>query len=191
MKTSSPPRSTAPDSDLDARFASQLITVNKSINNKISAMSSSLVSQFSDMLDEFRVGLTNPSFSVDPKIPGQSVSHTESPSLRHPVSTEYQRLWFQGGGVDPVPSGSGLAQSTGGGLDRPVLGSDAAHSRDPSEDYGNAQHPPACAGPRVVFAHPLDSGSVHDLQPRDCAWLLCGTSGGCVRCAITQSAQVS
>ena len=43
-----------------------------------------------------------------------------------------------------MPSGSGLAQSTGGDLDRHVLGVDAAHSRDlPSEDYGNAQHPPA------------------------------------------------
>ena len=31
--TSSPPRSTAPGSDLDTRFASQLITVNKSIND--------------------------------------------------------------------------------------------------------------------------------------------------------------
>ena len=93
-------------------------------------MSSSLVSQFSDMLDEFRVGLTNPSFSVDPKVPGQSVSHTESPSLRHPVSTEYQRLRFQGGGVDPVPYGLGLPQSTGGGLDRHALGTDATHSQD-------------------------------------------------------------
>ena len=94
MKTTSPPRSTAPNSDLDARFASQLIIVNKSINNKISAMSSSLVFQFSDILDEFRVGLTNPSFSVDPKVPGQSVSHAEPLSLRHLVSTEYQRLQF-------------------------------------------------------------------------------------------------
>ena len=66
VKTTSPPRSTAPNSDLYARFASQLITVNRKINDKICAMSSSLVSQFSDMLDEFRVGLTNPSFSVDP-----------------------------------------------------------------------------------------------------------------------------
>ena len=31
--TSSPPRSTAPNSDLDARFASQLITVMKNINH--------------------------------------------------------------------------------------------------------------------------------------------------------------
>ena len=38
-----------------------------------------------------------------------------------------------------MPSGSGLAQSTGGDLNRHVLGVDAAHSRDlPSEDYGNA-----------------------------------------------------
>ena len=139
------------------------MTVNKNINNKISAMSSRLVSQFSDILDEFRVGLTNPSFSVDPKVPGQSVSHIESPSLRHSVSTKYQRLRFQGGGVDPVPSGSGLAQSTGGDVDRHVLGMDTAHSRDlPSEDYGNAQHLPASAGPRVAFAHPLDDGSAHD-----------------------------
>ena len=115
------------------------------------------------MLDKFRVGLSNPSFSVDPKVPGQSVSHTESPSLRHPVSTEYQRLRFQGSGVDPVPSGSGLAQSTGGNLDRPVLGADAAHSRDlPSEDYENAPYPPAPAGPRVAFAHPIESVSAHD-----------------------------
>ena len=39
-----------------------------------------------------------------------------------------------------MPYGSGLAQSTGGDLDRFVLGEDAAHSWDlPSEDYRNAQ----------------------------------------------------
>ena len=91
-----------------------------------------------------------------------------------------------------MPSGLGLSQSTGGGLDRPVLGADAVHSRGlPSEDYRNAQHPPASAGPRVAFTHHLDSGSAHDPQPIDCAWLLCGSSGGCVRCTIKQSAQVA
>ena len=50
-------------------------------------MSYSFASHFSDILDEFRDGLTNPSFSVDPKVLGQSVSHTESPSLRYSVST--------------------------------------------------------------------------------------------------------
>ena len=88
---------------------------------------------------------------MDPKVLEQSVSHTESPSLHHSVSTEYQRLWFQGGGVYPVPCGSGLAQQMVRNLDRHVLGVDAVHSRDPpSEDYGSAQHPPASAGPRVA-----------------------------------------
>ena len=37
-----------------------------------------------------------------------------------------------------MPSGSGLAQCSGGGLDRHMLGVDAAHSRDlMSEDNGN------------------------------------------------------
>ena len=48
----------------------------------------------------------------------------------------------------------------GGGLARHVLGVDAAHSRGlPSEDYRNAQHPPASMGPRIALAHPLDSSS--------------------------------
>ena len=73
-----------------------------------------------------------------------------------------------------------------------MLGVDAVHSWDlPSEDYGTAQPPPASAGPRVAFAYRLDSGCVHDQQPIDCAWLWCGSSGGCVRCAITQSAQIA
>ena len=128
-------------------------------------MSSGLMSQSSDMLANFQFRLTNSSLSVDLKVPGQSVIHTESPSIRHPVSTEYQRLRFQGGVVDPVPPGSGLAQSTGGGLARPVLGADAAHSRDLlSEDCGTAQPPLASVGPRVSFAHPLDSGIAHDTE---------------------------
>ena len=59
-----------------------------------------------------------------------------------------------------MPSGSGLAQCSGDGLDRHVLGVDAAHSQDlPSEDYGNTQHPPASTGPRIALAHPLNSSS--------------------------------
>ena len=100
---------------------------------------------------------------MNPAVPGQLVSQTESPSLRHPVSTEYQRLRFQDGGEDPVPRGSGLAQGTGVSVDRPELGKDAASSRDPpSEDYGNAQQPPGPTGPRVAFAQPLVSESSHD-----------------------------
>ena len=81
LKTSSsPPRSTAPDIDIDAKLNAQLITVNKSIDDKISA---NAMSQFSEMLASFRSSLPNSSFSVDPAVPGQSVSHTESPSLHH------------------------------------------------------------------------------------------------------------
>ena len=112
------------------------------------------------MLVSFRSSLPNSSFSVDPAVPGQSVSHTESPTLHHPVSTEYQCLKFQGDVADPVPHGSGLAQSTGTCSDSHVLGADGAHSRNlPLEDSGNAQHP---AAPRVAFAQPLTSGVAHD-----------------------------
>ena len=41
----------------------------------------------------------------------------------------------------------------GGGLDRNVLGVDAADSRDlPSEDYGNTQR---STGSRITLVHPL------------------------------------
>ena len=71
-------------------------------------------------------------------------------SLHLPVSSEYQRLRFQGDVVDMVPHGSSLAQSSGTLSDSPVVGTDGAHSRNlPSEDAGNARHP---AGPRVAFA---------------------------------------
>ena len=86
----------------------------------------------------------------------------------------------------------GPSPEYGGDLHRHVLDVDAAHSRDlPSEDYGNAQHPLASAGPRVAFVHPLDSGSAHDPLPIDCVWLWCGSSGGCARGTIEQSAQVA
>ena len=85
LKTSSsPPQSTACDSDIDAKLSAQLITVNKNIDDKISAMSNSLMSQFSEMLASFRSSLPNSSFSVDPAAPGQLVSHTESTSLSAP-----------------------------------------------------------------------------------------------------------
>ena len=166
MKTSSfPPRSTAPIVDLDSRFAAQIDTVNKSVDDKISAISSSLLSQFTVMLDQFRLGIANSSVSLNPAVPGQSVSKTVSPSLCHPVSTEYQRLQFQDGGEDPVPHGSGLAQGTGVTVDRPELDKVAASSQDPpSEGYGNAQRPP---GLRVAFAQPLVSESSHDPEEED------------------------
>ena len=126
------------------------------MDDKLSAMSSALLSTFTSMLDQFKLGITNSSVSGNPGMPGYSVSQTESVSLQHPVSTEIQRLRFQDGGEDPVHHGLGIAQCSGGGLVRHVLGVDAANSRDlPSEDYGNTQHPPASTGPRIALTHPL------------------------------------
>ena len=51
---SSPPRSTPHDSDIDHSFVVQLESVNKSVDNKIEAMSLSLLSQFSSMLEKFQ-----------------------------------------------------------------------------------------------------------------------------------------
>ena len=131
-------------------------------------MSSTLLSQFTVMLDQFKLGIANASVSGNPGVPGHSVSQTEPPSLRHPVSTEYQRLRFQDGGEDPVPHGSGLAQGTGVTVDRPELGKDAAGSRDPpSEGHENAQRPPGPSCPRVAFAQRLVSGCTHDLEEEE------------------------
>ena len=154
--TSSPPQSTAPVIELDSRFAAQLDTVNKSMDDKLSAMSSALQSQFTSRLDQFKLGITNSSVSGNPGVLGYSISQTEPVSLQHPVSTERQNLRFQGEGEDPVPHGLGVAQCSGDGLGRHVLGVDAADSRDfPSEDYGNTQRPTASTGPRIKLAHPF------------------------------------
>ena len=88
--TSTPPQSTAPVIDLDSRFAVQLATVNKSMDDKLSAISSALLSQFTSRLDQFKLGITNSFVSGNPGVPGYSVSQTEPVSLQHPVSTEIQ-----------------------------------------------------------------------------------------------------
>ena len=162
LKTSSSPRSTAPVVDLDSRFAAQLNTVNKSMDEKLSAMSSALMSQFSVMIDQFKLGIANSSLSGNPEVPGYSASQTESPSLHHPVSTEIQRLRFQDGGEDPVPHGLGVAQGGGIPVARPQLGKDTAPSRNPPAGGGEgAQHPADPTGPKVSFAQPLASEASH------------------------------
>ena len=138
------------------------------MDDKLSAMSSALLSQFTVMLDQFKLGITNSSISENPVVPAYSVSQTEPPSLRHPVSTEYQQLWFQDGGEDPVPHGSGLAQGAGVTLDRPELGKDAAGSQEPpSEGHENAQRPQGLSGPRLTFAQPLMSVCTCDLEEEE------------------------
>ena len=54
---SSPPRSTPHESDFDQILTAQLDSVNKSVDKKIEAMSSSLMSRFSSMLESFQLSL--------------------------------------------------------------------------------------------------------------------------------------
>ena len=154
FKTSTSPRSTAPNVDLDARFAAQLETVNQSVDKKLDNMSSALMFRFALMLDQFKSWLNTTSFSGDPAVLGPSVSQTELPSLQHPVSTKTQeRLRFWESGEDPVPHGSGLAQ---GGVfsARHQLGADAETSRGPPPEVGGkSQRPGVQSGPRVEFSH--------------------------------------
>ena len=59
---------------------------------------------------------------------------------------------------------------------RPQLGADSAPSRVPLvEAIGKEQRPADPSGPRVCFAQTID--------------FLCGSSGGCARCAVPRSVQ--
>ena len=140
--SSSPLRSTAPEIDLDSRLATQLDTVNKSMDRKLEDMSLALMSRFSAMFDQFRADFNQTSFAEDPAVPGPSVRQTEPPSLPHPVSTKSREgLRFRVSGEDPVPLGSGLAQNVSGSA-RHELGAEAAVSRDPPPEDGESSQRP-------------------------------------------------
>ena len=109
---SSPPRSTPHDSDFDHNLAAQIESVNKSVDQKLEAMSSSLMSRFSSMLDSFQLSLNQTSFPEDSAVPGYSACLSEPPSLCPTVSTKSRTgLRFREGKEDPVPHESGLASA--------------------------------------------------------------------------------
>ena len=109
---SSPPRSTPHDSDVDQSFAAQLDSINKSVDQKIEAMSLSLLSQFSSMLDRFQPSLNPTSFSDPSVVPGYSACLSELPSRRPTVRTKSPAgLRFRKGGEDPVPHEDDLASA--------------------------------------------------------------------------------
>ena len=62
--SSSPPRSTAPDSDFDHKMAIQFDSVNKAVDKKLEDMSTALMSKFSLMLAQFQSGLINHLFQM-------------------------------------------------------------------------------------------------------------------------------
>ena len=148
--SSSPPWSTAPDSDLGTRFVTQLDNVNRSIDKKIDDVA--LMIRFASMFEQFRSELTQTSVPGDPAVPGPSVRHTEPPSLPHPVSTKSREgLRFRGGGEDPVPHGSDLAHQLSDSTSH-ALGAEAADSRDPPPEGGeSSQAPGVSPAPGLVM----------------------------------------
>ena len=141
--SSSPPRSTAPVVDIDSKLAAQLVAVNQSMDQKLESMSTTLMSRFALMLEEFKSGLNQTSFSEDPTVPGPSVSQTEPLSLQHPVSTKsLEGLRFWGSVEDPVPHGSGLAHQNVVDLARHSVGVTAEAARDPSSEGGEKSQRP-------------------------------------------------
>ena len=63
--SSSPPRSTPNDIGFNHIILAKFDLVHKSVEQKLDAMSSSFISQFSSMLNHFRLGLNPLSFSDD------------------------------------------------------------------------------------------------------------------------------
>ena len=72
--SSSPPRSTPPDSDFDHKMAAQFDPVHKSVDKKHEEISSSLMSKFSSMLAQFQSGFNPTSVSEDSAVPGIPVA---------------------------------------------------------------------------------------------------------------------
>ena len=68
--SSSPSRSTPHNSDFDHKIAAQFDSVHKSVDQKLETMSSSLISKFSSMLNQFQLGSNPLSFSDDSAVPG-------------------------------------------------------------------------------------------------------------------------
>ena len=164
--SSSPPRSTAPDSDLDSRFAAQFDSVNKAMDKKLDDMSTALMSRFSQMLAQFQSGINQPSFSDDSAVPGCSGCQTEPPSLQTPVCTKSRTgLRFREGDEDPVPHGSGLAQESSSAA-RLALGTTSESSRDPPP-VGNEKSRGRSSQTNPGFAYGGQSGADYAFQHDD------------------------
>ena len=135
--SSSPPRSTAPECDLDNHFAAQFDSVNKVMDKKLDEMSTALMSKFSQMLAQFQPGHNIPSFSGDSAVSEYSGYHTEPPSLQTPICTKSRTgLRFREGKEDSVLHESQLVQNRS----RANIGKASVVFRDPPvEDSDDPQ----------------------------------------------------
>ena len=111
-RSKSSPRSTPHDSDIDNSIAVQLDSINKSVDQKIQAMSESLLSQFSSMLDRFQPRHNITCFPDPSAVPGYSACLFEPPYCRPTVRTKSPAgLRFQKGDEEPVPHEDNLASA--------------------------------------------------------------------------------
>ena len=53
--------------------------MNQSVDSKIAAMSDNLLAQFSSMLGQFKLELSNPSLSAEPEVSGRTPSSGQPP----------------------------------------------------------------------------------------------------------------
>ena len=157
-RKSSPPRSTPHESDFDHILTAQLDSVNKSVDKKIEAMSSSLMSRFSSMLESFQLSLNKTSLADDSAVPGYSTCLSEPPSLCPTVSTKSRKgLRFREGGEDPVPHEFGLASASGDMDETPET---VRHPPgDPGEPHGSQRAP--------EFTRQRQSGAGFESQHED------------------------
>ena len=101
---SSPPRSIPHDRDSDVNFATQLDSIQKSVDDKIEAMYVNLMARFSSMLDNFQSRVSNTSCSDSSAVLGHSATNTEPVSCRPTDRTKCPTgLRFRKGREGPVP----------------------------------------------------------------------------------------
>ena len=151
---------------LTLKLAVQLVTVNQSMDQKLESVSTTLMSRFVLMLEEFKSGLNQTSFSEDPAVLGPSISQAEPPSLQHPVSTKCQEgLRFWGSVDDPVPHGSSLAHQKVVDLARHSVGVMAEAARDPLSEGGEkSQRPGYQSGQGFQFGVQTETGFAYHLE---------------------------
>ena len=154
---SSPLRSNPHDSDVDISIATQLDSINKSVDQKIDAMSVTLLAKFSSMLDNFQPRLNSPSFPDPSAVPGYSACLSEPPSRRPTDRTKCPAgLRFRKGGEEPVPHEDEIASAR-------VIDETPETPRHPPGDAGEPQG--RRSTPAFVKHH--QAGAGFDSQPED------------------------
>ena len=101
---SSPPRSIPPERDTDAFNQSQLVSVQRMINDSVTSMSDKIMAKFSSMMDQFQSRQHDFPLSSSSAVPGQSATRTE-PASRLPTDriTCPAGRRFRKGHEDTVP----------------------------------------------------------------------------------------